>query len=82
MGKALDDVITVNASELRRKLFYLLDLCLETGTEIEVLHRRRTLRIVAPVRRIKVGELPRRPGAVVDGDDLDRFSPAEWRSGE
>ena len=32
--------------------------------------------------RVAVADLPRRPGVVVGGDDLDRFSPAEWRPGE
>ncbi len=77
-----DDVITVKASELRQKLFRLLDLCLETGAEIEVPRRGRIVRIVAPRPRIKVADLPRRPGVVVNGDDLDRFSPAEWRPGD
>lgn len=77
-----DDVITVKASELRRELFRLLDLCLETGTEIEVPRRGRIVRIVAPRPRIKVADLPRRPGVVVNGNDLDRFSPAEWRLSE
>lgn len=77
-----DDVITVKASELRRELFRLLDLCLETGTEIEVPRRGRIVRIVAPRPRIKVADLPRRPGVVINGNDLDRFSPAEWRLSE
>ena len=77
-----DDVITVKASELRRELFRLLDLCLEQGTVIEVTRRGRIVRISAPRPRIKVADLPRRPGVVVDGDDLDRFSPAEWRPGD
>ena len=77
-----DDVITVKASELRRELFRLLDLCLEQGTVIEVTRRGRIVRITAARPRIKVADLPRRPGVVVDGDDLDRFSPAEWRPGD
>ena len=32
--------------------------------------------------RTTVADLPRRPGVVVNGNDLDRFSPAEWRPGE
>lgn len=31
--------------------------------------------------RIKVADLPRRPGVVINGNDLDRFSPAEWHAG-
>ena len=77
-----DDVITVKASELRRDLFRLLDLCLEQGTAIEVPRKGRLVRISAPRPRIKVADLPRRPGVVVHGDDLDRFSPAEWRPGD
>ena len=79
MYKNENRVITVKASELRRDLFRLLDLCLDTGTSIDVPRKGRTLRIAALPRRIKVADLPRRPGVVVDGDDLDRFSPAEWR---
>ena len=75
-------VITVKASELRRQLFRLLDLCLDAGTEIEVPRRGRIVRIVARRARLKVADLPRRPGVVVDGDDLDQFSPAEWRPDE
>lgn len=77
-----DHVITVTASELRRDLFRLLDLCLERGTTIEVPRWGRIVRIAALRQRIKVADLPRRPGVVVDGDDLDRFSPAEWRPGD
>ena len=80
MYKSANDVITVRASELRKDLFRLLDLCLEKGTSIDVPRRGRTVRIAALPRRIKVADLPRRPGLVVDG--LDRFSPAEWRPGE
>ena len=82
MYKSANDVITVRASELRKDLFRLLDLCLEKGTSIDVPRRGRTVRIAALPRRIKVADLPRRPGLVVDGDRLDRFSPAEWRPGE
>ena len=76
------EVVTVSASELRRDLFRLLDRCLETGTEIEVPRRGRILRITALPPRLKVADLPRRLGVVVGGDDLDRFSPSEWRPGE
>ena len=77
-----DNVITVRASDLRRDLFRLLDRCLETGAAIDVPRKGRTVRIAALRRRIKVADLPRRPGVVVDGDQLDRFSPAVWRPGE
>ena len=79
MYNNVNGVITVKVSELRRDLFRLLDLCLDTGTSIDVPRKGRTLRIAALPRRIKVADLPRRPGVVVDGDGLDRFSPAEWR---
>ena len=82
MYKSANNVITVRASELRKDLFRLLDLCLEKGTSIDVPRRGRTVRIAALPRRIKVADLPRRPGLVLDGDRLDRFSPAEWRPGE
>ena len=49
---------------------------------IDVPRKGRTVRIAALRRRVKVADLPRRPGVVVDGDELDRFSPAEWRPGE
>ena len=77
-----DNVITVRASDLRKDLFRLLDRCLETGTAIDVPRKGHTVRIAALRRRIKVADLPRHPGVVVDGDDLDRFSPAQWRPGE
>ena len=76
------EVVTVSACKLRRDLFRLLDRCLETGTEIQVRRRGRILRITALQPRLKVADLPRRPGVVVGGDDLDRFSPAEWRPGK
>ena len=82
MYKMSDEVITVRPSELRRDLFRLLDRCVEAGTAIDVPRKGRTVRIAALRRRIKVDDLPRRPGVVVDGDELDRFSPAEWRPGE
>ena len=77
-----DNVITVRASDLRKDLFRLLDRCLETGTAIDVPRKGHTVRIAALRRRIKVADLPRHPGVVVDGDDLDRLSPAQWRPGE
>ena len=77
-----DNVITVRASDLRKDLFRLLDRCLETGTAIDVPRKGHTVRIAALRRRIKVADLPRHPGVVVDGNDLDRFSPAQWRPGE
>ena len=79
MYNRMDEVITVKASELRKDLFRLLDRCLEAGTAIDVPRKGRTVRIAALRRRIKVADLPRRPGVVVAGDELDRFSPAEWR---
>ena len=71
--------MTIKASELRKNLFSLLDQCLETGVEIEVPRRGGMVRIVAVSRRLRIADLPRRPGAVVDGETLDAFSPAEWR---
>ena len=82
MYNSMNEVVTVKASDLRRDLFRLLDRCLETGTEIEVPRRGRKVRITALRPRLKVADLPRRPGVVVGGDELDRFSPAEWRPGE
>ena len=79
---ASNNVITVRASDLRKDLFRLLDRCLEADTAIDVPRKGRTVRIAALRRRVKVADLPRRPGVVVDGDTLDRFSPAEWRPGE
>ena len=75
-------VITVKVSDLRKDLFRLLDRCLEAGMAIDVPRKGRTVRIAALRRRVKVADLPRRPGVVVDGDSLDRFSPAEWQPGE
>jgi len=76
---ASNKVVTVRASDLRKDLFRLLDRCVETGTAIDVPRKGRTVRIAALQRRVKVADLPRRPDVVVDGDTLDRFSPAEWR---
>ena len=79
MYMSSNDVITVRASDLRKDLFRLLDRCVEKGTAIDVPRKGRTVRIAALQRRVRVADLPRRPGVVVDGDKLDRFSPAEWR---
>ena len=75
-------VTTVKASDLRKGLFRLLDRCLEAATAIDVPRKGRTVRIAALRPRVKVADLPRRPGVVVDGDSLDRLSPAEWQPGE
>ena len=71
--------MTVRPSELRRRLFELMDRCLESGEPIDIPRKGGTLRMTAVARRVPVAELPRRPGVVVDGDTLDAFSPAEWR---
>lgn len=70
--------MTVKPSELRRNLFALLDHCLETGEVICVPRRKGTIRIAAEQRRLSVGELPERPGILIDGETLDRFSPSQW----
>lgn len=70
--------MTIKPSELRRNLFTLLDRCLETGEEICVPRKDGIIRIVAAQRRLKVCELPERPGVLIDGEALDRFSPSEW----
>jgi len=77
--------MTVKPSELRRTLFSVLDHCLETGEivtvpgEIVTVPRGNGALRIAPVhRRLRVVDLPERPGVLVDGDSLDRFSPAEW----
>lgn len=82
MYMSSNNVITVRASDLRKDLFRLLDRCVENGTAIEVPRKGRTVRIAALQRRARVADLPRRPGVVVDGDSLDRFSPAKWQPGE
>ena len=70
--------MTIKSSELRRNLFSVLDRCLETGEELTVPRKSGTLRIAPVKRRLRVAELPERPGVLVDGDNLDRFSPSEW----
>ena len=71
--------MTIKASELRKRLFSLLDRCLETGEEIDIPRKSGFVRITAADRRLPIADLPRRPGAVVDADSLDTFSPAEWK---
>ena len=71
--------MTIKASELRKNLFKLLDRCLETGEMIEVPRKGEVIRISAANYRIKIADLPRRPGSVVDSNSLDTFSPAEWK---
>jgi hypothetical protein len=70
--------MTVKPSELRRTLFSVLDHCLETGEIVTVPRGNGALRIAPVHRRLRVADLPERPGVLVDGDSLDRFSPAEW----
>ena len=70
--------MTMKPSELRRNLFSALDRCLETGEAIEVPRGGGILRIAPSHRRLTVDELPERPGVLVDGAGLDRFSPSEW----
>lgn len=70
--------MTIKSSELRRHLFTVLDRCLETGETVTIPRKSGTLRITPVRRRLTVSELPERPGVLVDGDALDRFSPSEW----
>jgi hypothetical protein len=70
--------MTVKPSELRRTLFTVLDQCLETGEPVMVPRGDGTLCIAPVHRRLRVADLAERPGVLVDGDSLDRFSPAEW----
>ena len=70
--------MTVKLSELRRRLFELLDRCLESGEAIDIPRKGGTLRLTAITRRVPIAQLPRRPGLVIDGNTLYRFSPAEW----
>ncbi|MCK4516734.1 MAG: hypothetical protein KAU31_15845 [Spirochaetaceae bacterium] len=69
----------VKPSELRRRLFELMDQCLESGETIDIPRKGGTLRLTAISRRVPIALLTRRPGRVVGGDELDTFSPAEWR---
>ncbi|MBU8912741.1 MAG: hypothetical protein KOO61_01875 [Spirochaetales bacterium] len=68
----------VRPSELRRRLFELMDQCLESGETIDIPRKGGTLRLTAISRRVPIAQLTRRPGRVVGGADLDTFSPAEW----
>ncbi len=68
----------VKASELRRNLFTYLDRCVSDGEVLEVPRHGSTVRIAVAARRLPVAELPSRPGAVVDPESLDTFSPSEW----
>ena len=63
--------MTVKASELRKNLFSLLDRCIETGEELEVPRKGEIVRIAAASTRVKIADLQRRPGVVVDGGTLD-----------
>ncbi len=68
----------IRASEFRKNLFTLIDRCIATGEQIEVIRRTGKVRIIPVTRRLPIAGLPRRPGTVVDGNSLDSFSPAEW----
>ena len=70
--------MTINASDFRKNLFSILDSCIEEGSVYEVKRRRGVVRISASRRRVSIVDLPRRPDALVDGDSLDSYSPAEW----
>jgi len=69
----------VKPSELRRRLFELMDQCLESGESIDIPRKGGTLRLTAISRRVPIAELTRRPGTVVGGNELDTFSPAVWK---
>jgi hypothetical protein len=71
-------VVTINASDFRKDLFSILDSCIEEGSVYEVKRRRGTVKISASRRRVAIADLSRRPEALVDGDSLDSYSPAEW----
>ena len=70
----------VKASEFRKDLFTLLDKCLESGEEIEIPRKGGMVLVSAVHQRIRIADLPLRPGRVFDGDSLDRYSPAEWNA--
>lgn len=68
----------VKPSELRRRLFELIDHCLDSGEAIDIPRNGGMVRLSPISRRIPIASLPRRPEVVVEGDSLDTFSPAEW----
>ena len=72
-------VVIVKPSEFRRRFFELMDRCLATGESIDIPRDGGLLRLIPVSRRVPVGQLPRRPGVVVDGESLDSFTPAEWK---
>lgn len=70
--------MVVKSSEFRKHLFQILDRCIRTGEPITVPRKDGEVRIERARRRLRVSELPARPGVLVDGESLDGFSPAEW----
>ena len=71
-------MITVKASEFRKHLFAFLDLCIESGEEIRIPRKGGEVRIVPVTKKKHISQLAKRPGRVIDGESLDRYSPADW----
>lgn len=68
----------INASDFRRRLFSILDACIEDGVVYRVKRKTGVVEVQASCRRVPIANLPERPGALLDGESLDSFSPAEW----
>lgn len=72
---------TITASELRARIYNLLDQVLETGEPLEIERKGRILRIVAEEQPSKLGRLVRRDHVIKgDPDSLIHVDwSAEWR---
>lgn len=78
MWYIMGGIMTITATELRKNLFALMDRCLEKGEVLDIRRKNGVVRLSPLSRRLKVSELPDRPGMLKDSETLDRFSPTQW----
>lgn len=75
--------MAVTASKLRANVYRLLDAVLDTGVPVEIVRRRRTLKIIPgdTPKRDKLAALKRRPKVLVGDPEelLHRDWSREWK---
>ena len=59
-------------------LFSVLEDCIETGEQYRIDRPNGAIIVRALRKRKPVANLRPKPGALVDGDELDTFSPSDW----
>ena len=65
----------ITASRLRENIYSILDQALDTGASVEVVRKRRTLRIVPDQKPSKLARLKKRPCVV---GELDSIVHMDW----